>query len=451
MGNYNDDLFNFVLECLKRYCELDPLCSTIIRIDELVQEFKDYLEENGITVDSNADEIFAVFLSTFLDKINPVRPKKRQISALICEYCLKWSEMTIGTGQDAKVVRPPYVLNSLIKDKRDLEGWNNSGKSNLRKSVKPESERKEFDYQDYGGSEIGKAHPDTIVNFLTQHCSTLSASAMQEKLEKFCIGADCTGFVTRTLAYVMERMKWNSQIQYKTIGPNDDDYTTEEEKTGRKHLKLGKKSRLNTAASFFKFYMEDSSEKQYDHIYIRDSKTVTNQTKPIENHLGDDIIVGSRLIYRFKKIDDKAKKVDWDLINKDFNPEDEPRITNLRPGDIITMDKDDSFWSSFHIAIICNVGVDQIGPYFITADSSIFTLAGSDAKAPSNFILQRPDALDTVNLSAPQKLPPHQKGNGVRYVLHRGFDFFSRYKNVYDFRRPYAFDLYYRNVNMEEK
>ena len=105
-------------------------------------------------------------------------------------------------------------------------------------------------------------------------------------------------------------MKWNSQIQYKTIGPNDDDYTTEEEKTGRKHLKLGKKSRLNTAASFFKFYMEDSSEKQYDHIYIRDSKIVTNQTKPIENHLGDNIIVGSRLIYRFKKVDDKAKKVE---------------------------------------------------------------------------------------------------------------------------------------------
>lgn len=449
MGNYND-FFNFVLECLKRYCELNPLCSTIIRIDELVQEFKDYLEENGITVDSNADEIFAVFLSTFLDKINPVRPKKRQISALICEYCLKWSEMTIKKdGKPDKVVRPPYVLREDIKRATDEETTKDMER--VAQSRKSEKTRGEYDYQYYRGEDIGKAHPDTIVNYLTKHCSSLNASDMRKKLEKLFVGADCTGFVTRTLAYVMERMKWNSQIQYKTIGPNDDVYTTEEEKTGRKHLKLGKNSRLNTAASFFKFYMEDSSEKQYDHIYIRDSKTVTNQTKPIENHLGDDIIVGSRLIYRFKKVDDKAKKVDWDLINKDFNPEDEPRITNLRPGDIITMDKDDSFWSSFHIAIICNVGVDQIGPYFITADSSIFTLAGSDAKAPSNFILQRPDALDTVNLSTPQKLPPHQKGNGVRYVLHRGFDFFSRYKSVYDFRRPYAFDLYYRNVNMEEK
>ena len=121
MGNYND-FFNFVLECLKRYCELNPLCSTIIRIDELVQEFKDYLEENGITVDSNADEIFAVFLSTFLDKINPVRPKKRQISALICEYCLKWSEMTIKKdGKPDKVVRPPYVLREDIKRATDEE------------------------------------------------------------------------------------------------------------------------------------------------------------------------------------------------------------------------------------------------------------------------------------------------------------------------------------------
>ena len=444
MGNYNDDLFNFMLECLKRYCELDPLCGTIKRIDELYQVFKEYLKEIGITDDSTAEEIFEVLLSTILDKIDPTRPKSREISALICEYCLKWSEMTIKKdGAPDKVVRPPYVLREDIKRATDEETTKDMER--VAQSRKSEKTRGEYDYQYYRGEDIGKAHPDTIVNYLTKHCSSLNASDMRKKLEKLFVGADCTGFVSRAIEYVMEQKKWTSLIQFKTIGPIVDGLLTKDKLT---LINLNKSSRLNNAASFFKFYMHDKTEAAHDHIYFKESGTVTYETQPIADHQSDMMMMGSRLIYRFKV---NGEKVEWDRMNKDFNPGDEPRITSLLPGDIIAMANTEDFKSGFHIAIICYVGVDQDGPFFITADSSPLSPTKSinkineRGKSATYSILKSPDPQKYTETVDPNNLLMRENGDGVRYILHRDFGYFNL-KKFLAFRRPYAFDLYYRDI-----
>ena len=559
MGNYNDSLFNYVLECLKRYCELDPLCGTIKHIDELYQVFKDILKENGITDDSSAEEIFEVFLVTIWDKISPISHRSWEISKLICEYCLKWSEMTIGTGKNAKVVRPPYVMNGsslscsitynektylfdsisgstmkfcmkdnkkqtisvsvsikaaftvnddkktpvkpsfkspegdnleLVKidglgreslwhfkgedyvqrstliqinqyiakrytDAKNYAEWGKNIRSNLSKSVNETGNHASYkrparDWQDYSGADLGKAHPDTIVNYLTDFYNNLSAKEMQDNLNNYCIGIDCSGFVTRALAYVMEHVKdslkeeENYMVQIKTLGSLSG---IKDNKFDQKRLNE-KKYRVYNSATYLKLYRK---KQDLGNVYLDDNAEYNSLD-----------IIGSKLLYLFKIKEVKGKKtLECVLINKDLNPADKPEISSLRPGDIITMAKsakEELFATNFHIAIVCRVGVDQKGPYFITADSSPTTLLKTinDIKDETYSVLKRPDAFDPIKaddlieddhkkdgLKKEKKDNYHQKGNGVRFVLHRDFGFFNS-KEVLAFRRPYALDRYYR-------
>lgn len=551
MGNYNDSLFNYVLECLKRYCELDPLCGTIKHIDELYQVFKDILKENGITDDSSAEEIFEVFLVTIWDKISPISHRSWEISKLICEYCLKWSEMTIGTGKNAKVVRPPYVMNGsslscsitynektylfdsisgstmkfcmkdnkkqtisvsvsikaaftvnddkktpvkpsfkspegdnleLVKidglgreslwhfkgedyvqrstliqinqyiakrytDAKNYAEWGKNIRSNLSKSVNETGNHASYkrparDWQDYSGADLGKAHPDTIVNYLTDFYNNLSAKEMQDNLNNYCIGIDCSGFVTRALAYVMEHMKDslsiddNYRVQIKTIGPTVD--VSHNQVDGQKLS--NKEYRVNNAASYMKLYRD---KQDAGNVYLSDDADFNSLD-----------LIGSKLLFLFNVSEvNKTKVLECKLINHDLNPSDTPMITSLRPGDIITMalsagkGKEEKFATGFHIAIICEVGIDQEGPYFITADSSPSNLAetvdyiNKKHSNPSAYsILQRPNSKDIINTTNPKT---NQSGSGVRYILHRDFGFFNS-KEVLAFRRPYALDRYYR-------
>lgn len=332
------------------------------------------------------------------------------------------------------------------------------------------------DYQFYGESSVGKAHPDCIKYFLENFYSNHTGSEMLSVLENFCIGIDCSGFVSRTIAYVLENLDYdfshshddrksteaNLMAQYKSLGLHSGDKFKDED-IEKYHVMLSKVSdrtkSMNTAATFFKSFYDNPDDTAHDYVYkvTFEAKSKTDKTlvpvynnkeamdtaysgKPdIDDNLESSQIMGSRLIFRFKN----GK---LDRINKFINPEDDPQITSLRPGDIVTMALDQNFKDGFHIAIVCNVGIDLDGPYFITADSSPSTIAESvnsiGKKKKKAAILKRPDSSEPVDIS---NLSTNQNGSGVRYVLHRDFKFFD-VRPFLAFRRPYAFDRYYRNV-----
>lgn len=459
----------YVLECLKRYSEQQQMSFDINanNFQEWLTFVEDELAQNDIAV-YDPEEILEVFLATCMSHLNPTDEKSRNIRALVIEYCLQWTEMAIETSKGTNIIRPPYVINKSSyltnrNKKENKDEWKKTVLPRLSQCLKSYSEN--LDYQDFGGSAVGKAHPDTIFNYLSRFCAEMDQETMQAELVRFCIGIDCSGFVSRALAYVMQHMGWGFKTQFKTIGPNKDSLLADNKALGKiLSPKLDFSNKLNTAASFFKLY-RNRDDKRYDYIYVKADK------KAVNNVQGDDIndvrLMGSRLIYRFKRaylkkeetVNGKKKKkyigyLNWDRVNLVYSNDLNPQITNLRPGDIITIASNETFENDFHIAIICDVGFDLKGPFFITADSSPSDLAATVAfindkhRHPSSYtILQSPDSMIPVDLANPRT---NQSGSGVRYILHRDFEFFN-FSSYVAFRRPYAFDLYYRNVNMEEK
>jgi len=348
--------------------------------------------------------------------------------------------------------------NANAKTKSNYTTWKETVKSKLSGSANDSGKRPAYDYQSYAGEAIGKAHPDTIVKFLRDHCATKNSEQMQAVLNTFCIGADCSGFVSRAIAYVMQNMNWTRLVQFKTIGPLSEASVKEEK--GAHTLKLGSKDVLNDACSYYKLYRK-KDDTVYDNIYSRDDDKVFNApiTEQAEkNLLSSDLLMGSRLIYRFQKkkvtveeiVNGKKKKTSkevimWDRINKDLTQDSVPQITSLRPGDIVTMSTRSNFEGGFHVAIICYVGIDLDGPYFITADSTPASLKESFDKIKSSHyqVLKRPDPQQYKETVDIKNLSINEQGNGVRYILHRDFGFFNL-RPFLAFRRPYAFDLFYR-------
>ena len=330
-------------------------------------------------------------------------------------------------------------------DDANYDGWVRSVKSDLAKCVNGSNkgnykvyQRAPRDYQHYGGEDVGKAHPDTIVHYLQDYCPSLTDAQMKAILDNNCIGIDCSGFVSRTLAYVMENMAdvqaddknddTNYRLQIKTVGPISGESNNKVEASAL----AAKSLKLNTAASFMKLY-RNTVDKDGDQGYRTDDEDFNSLE-----------LIGSKLLFLFSK--GKKNVLACTKINRELNPSDKPEITSLRPGDIVTMGLDEKFKGGFHIAIVCNVGIDLDGPYFITADSSPSTIAESVSsirkKKKNAMILKRPDSFDPVDIS---KLGTNQDGSGVRYVLHRDFGFFD-VRPFLAFRRPYAFDRYYRYV-----
>lgn len=350
--------------------------------------------------------------------------------------------------------------------KSNYTTWKDTVKSKLSSSVKKSGERTSYDFQSFAGEAIGKAHPDTIVKFLRDHCAQKTDKQMKDVLDTFCIGADCSGFVSRAIAFVMQNMEWPHMVQFKTIGPLSEALVVKDSQ-GLHTLDVSPSNVLNDACSYYKLYRY-KDDIEYDNIYIRDSGSVVNEpiTEAYENSLlSSKLLMGSRLIYRFRKVTveeivngKKTPKtvIKWDRINKDLTKDHIPQITSLRPGDIVTMASTSSFSGGFHVAIICNVGIDMIGPYFITADSTPSTLKESidgiisRKKTDMYSVLKRPNAFETVKAAdLDEKKAGHynQKGNGVRYILHRDFGFFHG-SDYLAFRRPYAFSLYYRGFDL---
>ncbi|MBP5625798.1 MAG: hypothetical protein J6W98_02655 [Bacteroidales bacterium] len=353
--------------------------------------------------------------------------------------------------------------------KSNYTTWKDTVKSKLSSSVKKSTERLSHDYQSYPGEATGKAHPDTIVHFLSDCCVGKTEEQLKAVLDTFCIGADCSGFVSRAIAYVMQNMGWTYMAQFKTIGPLSESHAVKNDQKVYT-LNVGPSDVLYESCTYYKLY-RNNDDIVYDNIYIRDSNSVVN--KPITRQeeqtlLSSNLLLGSRLIYRFRKetveeeqiVNGKKKKtskkvIKWDRINKDLTNDSTPQITSLRPGDIVTMSSSPSFGSDFHIAIICNVGIDLTGPYFITADSTPYTLKESidnitTRKTNLYSVLKRPNAFETVKADdLDEKKAGHynQKGNGVRYILHRDFGFFNG-SDYLAFRRPYAFSLYYRGFDL---
>ena len=351
-----------------------------------------------------------------------------------------------------------------------------------QKSCKEKRDRNPLrNYQDYTGASIGKSHPDVIKYFLENFYGSHTDSEMVSVLENFSIGIDCSGFVTRAIAYVMENMDYefsdddkkrteaNLKVQYKTLWLLSGK-RIKDDKDFEKYYRLlteGKEC-LNNGAPKLKFYCDNPNDTSNDYVYKVSYKTESKKSKTLvrvydnkeiidtkyanKSEIDDDPesneVMGSRLIYRFYQ----GK---LDRINKFINPEDDPQITSLRPGDIITMSDSESFDrdGGFHIVLICDVGYDIEGPFFITADSSPSTLKESlkkieDRKKGNVYsILKRPDSKEPITKEEldENKVKANQRGTGVRYILHRDLQYFNN-KKYLAFRRPYVFDLLYRNI-----
>ncbi len=219
------------------------------------------MEENNIFI--KKEEWIKVIIAILFEDCSQFRGEEK-ISCLLKEYIKQWTEMEVNVGDEIIKVRPPYVMNGdyykrqkngykvwktyeiEIEDRKKKEvlcykiGKNTAYFVTMNEHLKPRSkcnyeewkkikeqlkksrlniQRIDFDYQSLKGEKVGKAHPETIKRYINEkYTGKKTVKGIEGHLKNYAIGIDCSGFVSRAIATVMARAKFNQDdLQNKTL------------------------------------------------------------------------------------------------------------------------------------------------------------------------------------------------------------------------------------------
>lgn len=150
------------------------------------------------------------------------------VSEILKEYTSSWENVYFTdpvTGQQA-VVSPPYVLNDdnyINASNRDnSKNWErDDGTGYLHTLDYLQNILQDPDGVDQKDSTRGKCRPDIIKRFLEIEGENLwneGFTDYREALKYYGIGIDCSGFVSRAIARVMNEYDIDPSIRVKTLG-----------------------------------------------------------------------------------------------------------------------------------------------------------------------------------------------------------------------------------------
>lgn len=152
----------------------------------------------------------------------------RTISQILNEYTASWEQIEFidpVTGELATVV-PPYVMNTpkyINEDNRkNNKNWKRHDKTGYFYTLDElQTEFQETDGVEPGGSTRGKSRPEVIKGFLEREGKSLMNDGFldyRKALVDLGIGVDCSGFVSRAIARVMNELNVDPKLRENTLG-----------------------------------------------------------------------------------------------------------------------------------------------------------------------------------------------------------------------------------------
>lgn len=196
---------------------------------------------------SNTKEWISLVIYLIEEKKEEIKRRRQKekediIKSYLCDYIKQWTEMEVKNGDEIIYIRPPYIMNTSREERknglvsRHIQLRHNKisrlNKINSKKGDKEFSILKDSlfssrpnqslncDFQSFSGELHGKAHPDTIKNYLNKICSNTNCSPninFEKHLHEWAIGIDCSGFVVRAIATVMSKLNMSEEEQNNTI------------------------------------------------------------------------------------------------------------------------------------------------------------------------------------------------------------------------------------------